>query len=230
MSHPPIIVVTFALPQESSDFRRALRGRTEKDVQVEHIGVGPAAAAQSIDRILSADRPRLIICAGFAGGLDPELAVADLVVAENLTTPDVLAGVRSRAGTAPHCRFGGVVSRAETVETVEAKSMLHQETGALAVDMESETVAAACRAAGVPLLVVRTISDAADAPLPVPFSHWFDLRQQRPRQWALVKYLLAHPDRIGPFAGFVRGLAPARRSLAEFLLYRLSDFQAPAAP
>ena len=74
------------------------------------------------------------------------------------------------------------------------------------------------------LVPVRTISDAADAPLPVPFSEWFDLRRQRPRQWALVKYLLAHPGRIGPFTAFVRGLAPARRTLAEFLLQCLADF------
>ena len=165
-----------------------------------------------------------MISGGFAGGLDPELATADLVIAENLSTPEVLARVRSRTPPTPRCRFGAVVSRAETIETVAAKAGLHRETGALAVDMESETVAVACRAAGVPLLVVRTISDAADAPLPVPFAEWFDLQRQVPRKFGLVKHLLFHPGRIGPFAGFVRGLAPARRTLAEFLLRFLTDF------
>ena len=74
-----------------------------------------AAAAESIDRILAQNRPRLLICAGFAGGLDPGLTIADLVVAENLTDPDLLVQARSRAKTAPHCRFGAVVSRAETI-------------------------------------------------------------------------------------------------------------------
>jgi adenosylhomocysteine nucleosidase len=226
MPTPPL-VVTFALPQESSDFRRALAGKEYGELRVEHIGVGPEAAARSIGSLVAGEPPRLVICAGFAGGLDPELATADLVIAENLSTLEVLARVRSRTPPTPRCRFGAVVSRDEPIETLEDKAALYRETGALAVDMESETVAAACRAAGVPLLVVRTISDAADAPLPVPFAEWFDLRRQEPRKFGLVKHLLFHPDRIGPFAHFVRGLAPARRSLAEFLLRFLADFDSP---
>jgi hypothetical protein len=90
--------------------------------------------------------------------------------------------------------------------------------------MESEAIAAVCRAASVPLLVVRSISDPAGAPLPVPFAEWFDLGRQRPRVARLLKYLAFHPSRIGPFAHFVRGLAPARKSLATFLVRFLEDW------
>jgi len=222
MSKPPV-VVTFALPEESGDFRQALRARRDADIQVEHIGVGPAIAAERIGRLLARDQPRLIICTGFAGGLDPQLATADLVIGENLSAPELLARARALAPPAGRCVVGGVISRAEPVESVEAKTALFRETGALAVDMESETVAAACRAAGVPLLVVRTISDPAGAPLPVPFADWFNLDGQKPRVFGLLKYLARHPARIGPFAGFVRGLAPARRALADFLVQFLAD-------
>jgi adenosylhomocysteine nucleosidase len=213
------VAVTFALPQESRDFREALRREPRSGLGVEHFGVGPAMAAERIRGLLTREKPGLLICAGFAGGLDPRLAIGDLVVAENLSTPDLLARARTAATPdSPRCVFGSILSQSLPVESVPGKAALFRETGALAVDMESEAVAAACRAAAVPLLVVRTISDPAGAPLPVPFAEWFDLQRQRPRVFGLLKYLALHPSRIGPFATFVRGLAPARRALTEFLM------------
>lgn len=217
MSQPPIFV-TFALPEESRDFRKAVGGGAHPNIRVEHFGVGPAMAAKRLNSLLAGPKPRLLICAGFAGGLDPKLRTGDLVVAENLSTPELLARVRAVVPTATPFVFGSILSRTLPVESVADKAALHRETGALAVDMESEAVAAACRAAGVPLLVVRTISDPADAALPVPFADWFDVQGQRPRVLGLLKYLATHPSHILPFAKFARGLKPARQSLTQFLL------------
>lgn len=217
------ILVTFALPQESQDFRRALRAwKKEEDgseeIRVEHFGVGPAMAAARIESLLKEKKPRLLICAGFAGGLDPGLGVGALVVAKNLCSEDLLTRAQANASDRRDVAVGSIVSRAMPVETVGDKAMLFRETGALAVDMESEAIAAVCRAHDVPLLVVRTISDPAGDDLPVPFADWFDIEGQRPQVFGLLKYLALHPGRIGPFARFVRGLAPARRALAGFLL------------
>lgn len=217
MSQPPIFV-TFALPEESRDFRKAVGGGAHPNIRVEHFGVGPAMAAKRVNSLLAEPKPRLLICAGFAGGLDPKLRTGDLVVAENLSTLEMLARMRAVVPTATPFVFGSILSRTLPVESVADKAALHRETGALAVDMESEAVAAACRVAGVPLLVVRTISDPADAALPVPFPDWFDVQGQRPRVLGLLKYLATHPSHILPFAKFVRGLKPARYALTQFLL------------
>lgn len=212
------ILVTFALPQESQDFRRATRKRNDLAVQVEHFGVGPAMAGERIGHLLKTAKPRLVVCAGFAGGLDPKLGVGDLVVGENLCSEEILVRARDIASSQAGVSVGRIVSGASAVETVNDKTALFQKTGALAVDMESEAIAAACRAAGVPLLVVRTISDPAGDDLPVPFANWFDIEKQRPNVPGLLKYLALHPGRIGPFARFVRGLVPARQALAEFIV------------
>ena len=188
-----------------------------EEIRVEYFGVGPEMAAARIDRLLKEKKPRLLICAGFAGGLDPRLGVGDLVVGENLSSKEVLATARAPGSVLPGAAFGAIVSRPLAVETVADKRTLFAKTGALAVDMESEAIAAACRAEGVPLLVVRTISDPAGDDLPVPFADWFDIEGQRPRVLGLLKYLTLHPSRIAPFARFVRGLAPARQALARFL-------------
>jgi len=165
----------------------------------------------------------MLICTGFAGGLDPHVRAGDLVVADNFSTPELSGLARALAGERPHHFFGPLVTRQDPVEAVEAKAALAAESGALAVDMETAPVAEACLRAAVPLLAVRAISDGAETALPVPFAHWFDRERQRPRPWALVKYLARNPGQIAPFAHFVRGLSPAREALADFLVQFLSQ-------
>jgi adenosylhomocysteine nucleosidase len=215
-------IVAFALPQESSDFRadlRALGGQLGgEEICVAHLGVGPAAAAEGTRRVLAAEKPGLLICAGFAGGLDARVRTGDLVIADNYSSPELRARAQAVTGEMPHRFFGSLVTQDAPVESAAVKAALSSASGALAVDMETAAVAEACHAAGVPMLAVRAISDTATTSLPVPFDDWFDLHQQRPRHWGLIKYLLSHPACIPPFARFVRGLRPARRALADFLV------------
>jgi adenosylhomocysteine nucleosidase len=230
-----MIAVTFALPQESRDFSHALRHASAagqgrfllgnvgaEEVLVAHTGVGPAAAAENVAALLAVHRPRLLISTGFAGGLDPRLAVGDLIVATNFSAPAPVA--QSRLLLAGHTRahFGALTSQPHPAESVPEKAALARATGALAVDMETASVADACARAGVPLLAVRAISDPAREPLPVPFAEWFDIAAQRPRPLALVRYLARHRAQIGPFVRFVRGLTPARQAFTRFVIRSIS--------
>jgi len=206
----PPVVVTFARPEESGAFRRKLeslqkgrcgpmpawRGRLGKtEVTVIHTGIGPAAAERAIRTVLDCEKPGKLISAGFAGGLDPALRVGD-----TLTSDDSAALV---------------LSRPIPLETPEEKVAAFRETGARLVDMETAVIAAACAAAGVPLVAVRAVSDSAAEALPVPFGAWFDTRRQRARPLALVAHLVRHPSRIAPFARFVLRLPRVARALAQ---------------
>lgn len=224
--------VTFALADESRDFRKlftpvpgqadasVLRGLIHgRPLVVGHIGVGPAAAALGIHSLLTHTRPELLVCAGYGGALDPALRVGDVVL--DLRGAPAAWHPRSMpAGV----RVGKIHTQSDAAESVHEKRTLFMETGASVVDMETAAVAAACAAAGVPLLGVRVISDAATQPLPVPMAHWFDLHRQRPRPLALVCYLAKHPSKIAPFTRFVRGLSGARAALAACLSDLLADF------
>ena len=227
-----MIAVTFALPQESRDFRHVLRHAAAvgaaahplllgnigiEEVLVGHTGVGPAAAAESLAALLAGHRPRMLISTGFAGGLDPRLATGDLLIATNFSTPALVAKSRALLAGDPHAFFGALTSQPQVAASVAEKSALAAATGALGVDMETASIAAACARAGVPLLAVRAISDSAREPLPVPFAEWFDLAAQRPRPLALVRWLARHPAQISPFARFVRGLTPARHAFTRFV-------------
>ncbi len=205
----PEILVTFARPEESRAFVKRLRGVAairwggragiagalgETRVAVMHTGIGPQAAGAFADTILAEKRPWLWVSAGFAGALDPRLGSGDVLIEE---LPDPTNPRR-------------LISRPTPAETVAEKSALLAATGARAVDMETETIAAQ----GVPVLSVRAISDTAEEPLPVPFAVWFDMQRQRPRPAALIAFLMRHPRAISPFGRFVLRLPKVAAALA----------------
>ena len=81
-----MIVVTFALPTESSAFIRFLknvrrdgavvRGNVEhrtSDICVVHTGVGAAKCEERLGNFLRAETPELLIASGFCGGTTDEL-------------------------------------------------------------------------------------------------------------------------------------------------------------
>lgn len=93
-----------------------------------------------------------IIMAGLAGALDPTLRIGDIVIDD------------CPAGWLPAIpyRRGRIVVSPTLVSTPAEKAKLFQETGALAVDMESAAARAVAAELGVPYISVRAISDAAD--------------------------------------------------------------------
>jgi len=85
-----MIVVTFALPTESSAFIRFLknvrrdgavvRGNVEhrtSDICVVHTGVGAAKCEERLGNFLRAETPELLIASGFCGGTTDELHPGD---------------------------------------------------------------------------------------------------------------------------------------------------------
>lgn len=218
-SHPESsapVTVTFARPEESGPFRRRLAGLQrvkraelpvfagryrETDVIVVHVGIGLESAARTIRAVLAAGKPRRIIAAGFAGGLDPALRIGDTVT-EDFPGP---RDDRKRV----------ILSLPDPLETIAEKDRAFRESGARVVDMETSALAEACDAAGVPMTAIRAVSDTAGDALPVPFGKWFDPARQRPRPLALLGFLARNPSRIVPFARFVLRLPRVAAALAD---------------
>jgi len=227
-----MIAIAFALPEESRDVVAALRaphrsgspslpviaGWLEKrEVVVFHTGMGPVSARDQLQQFWRAhcgSRMDCVIGAGFAGGLEPTLPAGTLILAENY--PEWLGVALTILGK--RVQVGLLASVPIVLETPEAKAECACKTGALAVDMESATLAAFFREKGVPFLALRAISDAAHEPLPVPSAIWFDVSAQRPQPLALVWFLLRHPARVIPFARFVFTIRRARQTLSAALI------------
>lgn len=130
-------------------------------------GVGGPAAARAAALMIDGHRPRRLVSAGFAGGLDPALPRGCLVRPAAVTTEQ--AGTRiplAHAGAGGAAAEPLVVSVTEVVATVAAKQALAARTGAAIVDMETHVIAKVAATAGLPCLGVRVVSDDASQTLP----------------------------------------------------------------
>ena len=231
------VLVCFAVPDESRLFTTFLAKRRsfhssgpgwlprvsgelgQKSVTIVHTGIGDSPTAREhLTRVLAETlpRPRVVLSAGYAGALAPDLTVGDLILGGNYSAPSLVA-VASACLTADAPRVGALSTQFRAVEAASDKAALHRVSGALAVDMETAWIAEVCVAASLPLLSLRVISDAADQDFPVPGRVLYDAVRQRPRYLALPAWLAMHPGQIAPFVRFVRGLGPARRRLTDAL-------------
>jgi hopanoid-associated phosphorylase len=112
-----------------------------------------------------------VLSIGLGGALDPALEVGEVVVATEVLRP------RRRWETdsawrdlllqrLPGARAGAVYGSDDMVLHALDKAKLRAKGGAVLVDMESHVAAKVAAARGLPLAVVRVVSDKATASLP----------------------------------------------------------------
>ena len=226
-----MIAVTFALPAESSDFVRLLekpslncregvetiRGRLHgKLIVVIHTGVGKMICRERMEVMLRRERFEYLISAGFAGALDKDLRVGHLLVADNYSSPNLLASPQVE-WSSDGIFLGKLATVPRMIESSAQRETLNKRTGAAAVDMETETIAEICQAHDVPMLSVRAISDTAVEPFPAPAHVLFDLAKQKTDFVRLGSYLLTHPGAFKRLNAFRQRIGVARKALTNAL-------------
>jgi nucleoside phosphorylase len=226
-----MIAVTFALPAESSGFLNRLHNRTRSDrngaatirgkidnrpIEIFHTGVGEKISRQRMVRFLQDRQLDCLISTGFAGALNDQLNVGDLLLAQNFSTAE-LSKARSLLINLP-IHVGNLLTVPSMIDSNEERNKIARATGAAAVDMETEYIARACAEHGVPLLSLRVISDTPRQRFPAPAHVLFNIERQRTSVVRLVLYLLRHPTRLGGLIRFMSQIARARETLTEALV------------
>ncbi|HWE04513.1 MAG TPA: hypothetical protein VG326_19060 [Tepidisphaeraceae bacterium] len=170
-------------------------------VEIRLVGIG--ATHMPAER--SRNPPHGIIMAGLAGALDPSLRVGDVVLDDCPADYHPLTQFRA----------GKIVASPTVIATPAQKRALFEQTGALAVDMESAIARAAATEMNVPFVSIRAISDAADESLNPAILKMVDAFG-KPRPMSLALTLLRRPTlipgliRLGKSSNFAaRNLATA---------------------
>lgn len=122
-------------------------------------GIGREAARRAASAVIALFAPRVIYSAGFAGALDPELRVGDLLRPARVI--DVNDGSSATASGGE-----GVLVSFAAVANPEQKAKLRQSFAAQAVDMEAAAVARAAESRGVEFRAIKVISDPHDFVFP----------------------------------------------------------------
>jgi nucleoside phosphorylase len=147
-------------------------------------GPGRENAARAAEKLAANHRLTGLVSAGFAGALSPVLKIGDLVVdtevprwrevaqASQAAQASMPADVGrpgglphpelGRRGRLPHIHLGRIVTVDHLIRSTGERQQLARETGALAVDMESEAVAAVAARLALPFAAIRAITDTAD--------------------------------------------------------------------
>ena len=222
-----MIAVTFALPAESANFVRLLKRKArdgaslrgtinERDVRIVHTGVGEAAARRCLSEFLGSHKPELLVSSGFAGALNEQLQIGDILLAQNYSAPTLLAAARHLLPSSD-THVGALVTARAIVDSVVDRRELARGSGALAVDMETQFIAEACSQHALPMLSLRAISDSPAARLPVPADVMFDIQRQRTRYGALAVHVAKDPGALWRLGHFGYHIGIVRESLTDAL-------------
>ncbi len=162
-------------------------------------GMVPAVAKERVHRFLASQKPDLMICSGLAGALRPNIAVGDVVVQSGDAALVQTAESALKEREIPF-HAGPLVTVSSPVLTPGERRDLAKTSGAIAVDMESQTIAALCRERGIPCLAMKGVSDGIDDDLS-PILGGFDIINipriarhvlSRPGTWPLAARLARH--------------------------------------
>ncbi len=229
-----MIAVTFALQTESSEFLRQLGNKSRanrngvrivrgtighRSIEVIHTGVGENSCRERIGKFLEDQQFDFLTSAGFAGSLNHQLEVNDLLVAKNFSTVDLKHPSLSNVSI----YAANMLTVPAVIDSGEERERIARESGASAVDMETEFIARACAVHGIPLLALRVITDTPTQPFPAPASVLFDIKQQRTHIAVVARFFLGHPRRIPDLVQFARRISRARKTLSNALVRIVRD-------
>jgi adenosylhomocysteine nucleosidase len=216
MSAPPFILVCFAVKEEAKSFSQLIA--SQPSIRILVTGMGRHNAESAIRAALAEERPRIVLSAGFAGGLNPDMASGTVVFATDkgtaMETKLLVAGALSARF---HC-----ASRVAT--TVKEKRALREATGADAVEMESDAICAICRERKVPVAIVRVILDAENEDLPFNFNLLMTPDQRLDKR-KLVLALLKSPGKSAALLRLQRQSRAAGEKLAAVLARAMDTLQ-----
>jgi len=122
-------------------------------------GIGPQAARQATEAVISLYRPSMVVSVGFAGALDDSLRVGQIF--EPRLVVDAGDGSRTDTGAG-----AGVLVSFSSVAGREQKARLATSYQAQAVDMEAASVARGAETHGLRFAAVKVVSDEASFEMP----------------------------------------------------------------
>lgn len=184
----PLLIVT-ALGWEAASVRRGMQAVTIEQhgdfrlwrarpdgPWLLQTGMGMRLTTRALEWATAYVSPATILSTGCAGALSPGLRPGELVIAEEIVTPDGVARVAAPAWIAAYCeaaRTAGV--RAETgriltsprmLGTPKVKRQAAENSGALAVEMEGAAIADFASARRLGFAAARVIIDTLATSLP----------------------------------------------------------------
>jgi hypothetical protein len=166
------LIVTFALRQEGVSFERKLTRRVSRfgaivglldrfEIAVTWLGVR-LSHPNKLEAMITDFRPEIVINSGFAGAVRTLLEPGDFLLAENVSSSELVV----RLPTGLIFDGCGAFDCVDKIAEPQDKMERNVEGRYIAVDMESARFAEICRKLSVPFITARMVSDSYDERIP----------------------------------------------------------------
>lgn len=195
----------------------------ERYVLIAESGVGRQAARETTQSVIELHNPTWVISAGFAGALREDLRqghilLADEVIDVNGTRLTIgLTVDKESAAQSRGLHIGRLLTVDQLIRTSREKVQLGQQHSALACDMETQAVAAACQQAKTRFMSVRVISDAVDDELPQEIERLLDQQTIAAKLGAAAGAIFKRPSSVKDMWKLKEDAIKASDRLARFL-------------
>jgi adenosylhomocysteine nucleosidase len=220
------LLVCFALKEEAAPFQKIATGKSGISILI--TGIGRQNAEKAVCEFLATNSPKLVLTCGFAGGLNPDLKLGEVIF--ELTDrrgefhePQTEKKIRDSQSSSLREKLLATGAKPakffcadQIATTVAEKKKLRDETGADAVEMESGAIHAVCRERGIPCATVRVISDTAGEDLPLDFNQLF--KPDKSLDYGKLAWAIAKsPGKIGALLKLQKQTRFATEQLANIL-------------
>ena len=197
------LVKSWRKVEHESEGRKFTFFETEDTVAV-FGGIGAEAARRATEAVIGLYHPDLVRSVGFAGALEPELKVGQILCPSRVIDAGDGSMVETGVGS-------GVLVSAAAIVGIEGKAKLAEAYGAHAVDMEAAAVARGAQARGVRFMAVKAISDESDFAMP-SLDRFVD-RDGQFCETAFAASLALQPWLLSKFVQLARNSKKASKSL-----------------
>ena len=211
--------IIVALPEELKTLTRlALEqqqpSKLSNNLYIILAGMGANNARLAAEKLMALGTKKLISW-GCAGALAPYLKAGDLIIPKHLNTMiwhDQLIEILDK--NIFNIYQGQLISTPDIISTHAEKKQHYQNTQAIAVDMESITIATIARTHNLAFLCLRSIVDPANISLPHAITY-ASSPQGKISLPKLLGYLCLHPMELLPLIKLARYFHSATRSLTQ---------------
>jgi adenosylhomocysteine nucleosidase len=188
-------------------------------------GMGTAAAADHVTRLLDAIEVARVVVVGIAGSVEPDVVIGTLVLPQFVV--DEATGARYRPERlGPGDQRGTMWTSNSLITDGKVADQLVAD-GVVALDMETGAIAGVCEGRGIPWSVFRCISDrVADGTVDDELLG-LSRPDGSPDVRAAISYVVRHPTRIPGLARTARGAKMAAGHAADSAVKAVSAAPPP---
>ena len=235
-----------ALERETEGIRFFLGEAGSQEVILIQSGIGSKQAERATFLLLENYSPDFIISAGYCGGLQGHLGVAELVIPQEIYEGGLKEKREGKPGGAVRLairiednlisfarqlaeevglRFhsGKLLTSAKVVSEPASKRVLGQEYPLLAVDMETAAVGRLAARSGIPFLSIRSVLDPLDLRINLQWERFMDQRGKVKVTFKTI-FLLGKPRVVWRFMMINRNMRRASATMGLFIYHLILNW------